>query len=208
MSEADRLIVFSRYPEPGRSKTRMIPALGADGAAELHRRMTQHTLQWTERLAVTRPVDVRVRFTGADAIAMAECFGSQFVYEPQSDGDLGQRLERAFRESFQADCRRVVVVGTDCPSLSDEIVRQAFDHLQDHDLVIGPATDGGYYLIGLCQHSESLFKDIAWGSDQVLQQTLSAARQAKLSIAVLPTLADVDRPEDLADWEQVRKCGG
>ena len=208
MSVADRLIVFSRYPEPGRSKTRMIPALGVDGAAELHRRMARHTLQWTERLMAAWSVDVRVRFTGADARAMAECFGSQFVYEPQSDGDLGQRLERAFRESFQADCRRVVVVGTDCPSLSDEIVRQAFDHLQDHDLVIGPATDGGYYLIGLSQHSESLFKDIAWGSDQVLQQTLLAARRAKLSTAVLPTLADVDRPEDLAVWEQVRECGG
>lgn len=202
MSEPDRLIVFSRYPEPGRSKTRMIPALGADGAAELHRRMARHTLLWTERLAVTGPVDVRVRFTGADEAAMAECFGSQFYYEAQGDGDLGQRLERAFRESFQAGCRRVIVVGTDCPSLSETIVRQALDHLRDHDLVIGPATDGGYYLIGLARHAESLFQDISWGGDRVLQQTLTAALQAKLSIAVLPTLADVDRPDDLAVWEQ------
>lgn len=204
MSDADRLIVFSRFPGPGRSKTRMIPALGADGAAELHRHMARHTLQWTERLIETRPVDVRVRFTGADETAMAECFGSQFYYEAQGDGDLGQRLERAFRESFQAGCRRVIVVGTDCPSLSEAIVRQALDHLRDHDLVIGPATDGGYYLIGLARHAESLFQDISWGGDQVLQQTLTAALQAKLSIAVLPTLADVDRPEDLAVWEQAR----
>lgn len=202
MSEADRLIVFSRFPEPGRSKTRLIPALGAVGAAELHRRMAQHTLKWTERLVEARPVDVRVRFTGAAESTMAECFGSQFHYEPQGNGDLGQRLEGAFRESFQAGRQRVVAVGTDCPSLSEEIVRQAFGHLRDHDLVIGPATDGGYYLIGLSLHSESLFQDISWGSDQVLQQTLSAALQAELSIAVLPTLADVDRPEDLNVWKQ------
>ena len=202
MSEPERLIVVTRHPKPGRSKTRLIPALGADGAAELHRRMARHTLQWTERLAEARPVDVRVRFTGADETAMAECFGSQFLYDPQGDGDLGQRLERALRESFQAGCRRVVAVGTDCPSLSENIVRQAFDHLQDHDLVIGPATDGGYYLIGLARHAESLFQDISWGGDQVLQQTLSAARQANLSIAILPTLADVDRPEDLAVWSE------
>ena len=198
MSEVDRLIVFSRYPEPGRTKTRLIPTLGPTGAAELHRRMTQHTLNWTERLAMARLVDVRVRFTGADAAAMAGCFGSRFHYEPQGDGDLGQRLELAFRESFQAGSRHVIAVGTDCPDLSEEIVRQAFDHLRDHDLVIGPATDGGYYLIGLSQHSQSLFQDISWGTDRVLQQTLAAAHQAKLSIAVLPTLADVDRPEDLA----------
>lgn len=206
MNEPERLIVFTRYPEPGRSKTRLIPALGADGAAELHRRMARHTLQWAERLAETRPVNVRVRFTGAEAAAMAECFGSQFLYEPQGEGDLGQRLERAVREAFPVGCRRVVAVGTDCPNLSEQIVRQAFDHLQDHDLVIGPATDGGYYLIGVSRHCDSLFQHISWGSDQVLQQTLTAARQANLSIALLPTLADVDRPEDLAVWQQVQNA--
>lgn len=204
MNEPERLIVFTRYPEPGRSKTRLIPTLGADGAAELHRRMARHTLQWAERLVETRPVDVRVRFTGTESAAMAECFGSQFFYEPQGEGDLGQRLERAFHDSFQAGCRRVVSVGTDCPDLSESVARQAFDQLQDHDLVIGPATDGGYYLIGLSRHCDSLFQHISWGSDQVLQQTLTVARQANLTIALLPTLSDVDRPEDLAVWEQAQ----
>ena len=201
----ERLIVFTRFPEPGRSKTRLIPALGPGGAADLHRHMARHTLNWAKRLEESRSVDVRVRFTGADQPAMADCFGAQFQYDPQGDGDLGQRLERALRESFQAGCGGVIAVGTDCPQLSESIARQAFEHLQDHDLVIGPATDGGYYLIGLGRHAESLFSDISWGTETVLTQTLTAALQAKLSIAVLPTLADVDRPEDLPVWEYANR---
>lgn len=193
----DRLIVFSRYPEPGRTKTRLIPVLGPEGASELHRRMVQHTLSWAGCLAKTQPVDIRIRFTDADRSAMAESFGSQFIYEPQGVGDLGLRLQSAFHDSFQAGLRRVIAVGTDCPSLSRDIVCQAFERLKTHDVVIGPAVDGGYYLIGLARHVESLFCGITWGTDQVLVQTLAAANQAKLSIATLPTLADVDRPEDL-----------
>lgn len=145
---------------------------------------------------------------------MADCFGSQFSYEPQGDGDWdlqdgawGLRLERAFHESFRGDCRQVIVVGTDCPQLSLRILHQAFEHLRDHDLVIGPATDGGDYLIGLARHAEFLFADSAWGTETVLMQTLTAALQAKLSMAVLPTLADVNRPEDLPLWENANRPG-
>lgn len=202
MPVCDRLIIFTRSPEPGRNKTRLIPALGAIGATELHCRMVRATLNWAERLATMHPVELRIQFTGADESAMAESFGSQFQYVPQCEGDLGQRLEHAFRESFQINCRRVVVVGTDCPSLSEVIVHQAFDHLEDHDVVIGPAEDGGYYLIGLARPAEELFTGVAWGTGQVLETTLAAAIRSELSIAVLPTLADVDRPEDLVGWER------
>jgi rSAM/selenodomain-associated transferase 2/rSAM/selenodomain-associated transferase 1 len=204
MPACDRLIVFTRYPEPGRNKTRLIPALGAVGAARLHDRMVRHTLNWAERLVASQPIDLQIQFTGADETAMAECFGSQFVYVSQCEGDLGHRLERAFHESFAGGACRVVVVGTDCPGLSEEVVRHAFDHLRDHDFVIGPAADGGYYLIGLARHAASLFCNIAWSTDQVLEQTLAAAIEADLSIAVLPTLEDVDRPEDLERWEQAQ----
>ena len=204
MPHPDRLIVFTRYPEAGRNKTRLIPVLGAARAAQIHERMTRLTLEWAERLSTAQSVDVQIQFTGADESAMAERFGSQFTYVTQCDGDLGQRLESAVAESFQNDCQRVVVVGTDCPTLSEVIVRQAFDHLSDHDVVIGPAADGGYYLIGLSRHVSSLFSDIAWSTDQVLEQTLAAAIQSDMSIALLPTLEDVDRPEDLARWEQAQ----
>lgn len=204
MPHPDRLIVFTRYPEAGRNKTRLIPVLGAAGAAQLHERMTRLTLEWAERLSTAQPVDVQIQFTGAEESAMAERFGSQFAYVPQCDGDLGQRLERAVGECFENGCQRVVVVGTDCPTLSELIVRQAYDHLRDHDVVIGPAADGGYYLIGLSKHVSSLFRDIAWSTDQVLEQTLAAAIQFGLSIALLPTLEDVDRPEDLERWEQTQ----
>lgn len=200
----DRLIVFSRYPEPGQCKKRMIPALGPEGAARLHREMASATLQVAERIADSLAVEVRVRFTGADAISMAGCFGTQFVYEDQGAGDLGQRLERAVRESFQTGLCRVIVVGTDCPDLSADILHRAFDRLRDHDLVIGPASDGGYYLLGLSRHAESLFSGIAWGTSDVLMQTLKTALEFNLSVSLLPTLDDVDRPEDLGIWERTR----
>lgn len=168
--------------------------------------MVRATLNWAERLTAMRPVMLRIQFTGADESVMAESFGPQFQYVPQCEGDLGQRLAHAFRESFQTGCRRVVVVGTDCPGLSEVIVHQAFEHLEDHDVVIGPAEDGGYYLIGLAKPAEELFTGIAWGTGQVLETTLAAAISSELSIAVLPTLTDVDRPEDLFSWEQAESA--
>lgn len=197
MIETDRLIIFSRYPEPGLTKTRLIPVLGPNGASDLHCRMVQHTLNWASRLIATLQVDVRIRYTGGNEALMVARFGSQFIYEPQGDGDLGKRLERAFHDSFQCGCRRVIAVGTDCPSLSDDLVRQAFDELQVHSSVIGPAADGGYYLIGLSVHVPSLFSGIAWGTKNVFEQTMKAAVQSNIAAAILPVLADVDRPEDL-----------
>lgn len=202
MTLPDRLIVFTRYPEAGRNKTRLIPMLGAEGAAQLHERMTRLTLAWADTLAHAQPIDVQVQFTGADESAMAARFGAQFRYVPQCDGDLGARLEQAIGKAFQEGCQRVVVVGTDCPTLSEGIARRAIDHLADHDMVLGPAEDGGYYLIGLSKPVPTLFHDIAWSTDQVLEQTLAAANQSDLRIALLPTLPDVDLPEDLVRWEK------
>ncbi len=197
MIDSNRLIIFTRYPEPGLTKTRLIPVLGPQGASDLHCRMVQHTLNWAKHLTETRRVDLRIRFTGGNESLMAAQFGSQFSYEPQGEGDLGERLKCAFQESFQWGYRRVIAVGTDCPDLSGEIVQQAFDHLSEHDLTLGPAVDGGYYLIGLTRNIPPLFCDISWGTDRVLNQTLNAATQSKLSVGILPILADVDRPGDL-----------
>ena len=193
----EHLIVFTRYPEPGKTKSRLIPALGPDGAAELQREMTLHTLTWAKELSRRNDVSVEVRFTGGDEDLMRACFGSELHYLPQGDGDLGDRLGRAFSHAFRTGAGRTVIVGSDCPDLTDEMARTAFDRLADHDLVLGPATDGGYYLIGLRAEVPQLFADVPWGTSGVMGQTLRVAARLGLSVAQLEPLSDVDRPEDL-----------
>jgi len=198
----ERLIVFTRYPEPGKTKTRLIPALGPEGAAALQQEMTAHTLGWAAAWRHGRSKHVEVRHEGGDLDRMRASFGRPFAYRPQSGGDLGARMAGAFADAFNEGAERVVIVGTDCPDLSADLARQAFDAMSHHDLVLGPTSDGGYYLIGLTRPTPELLRGIRWSTDVVLQQTLRIARRLGLSIALLHELDDVDRPDDLDVWRR------
>ncbi|MBD1839046.1 TIGR04282 family arsenosugar biosynthesis glycosyltransferase [Coleofasciculus sp. FACHB-64] len=192
------LIVFTRYPEPGKAKTRLIPALGEEGASNLHRQMTEHTLSQVRELQSARATRVEVYFTGGDQQLMEDWLGADIIYQPQGKGDLGQRMKSAFQTAFAAGMEGVAIVGTDCPGLDAKIMAQAFEQLNGHDLVLGPAMDGGYYLIGLRRVIPELFAGINWGTSEVREKTLAIAISLGLAVAYLPPLFDVDRPEDLA----------
>jgi uncharacterized protein len=192
------LIIFTRYPTPGAVKTRLIPAVGAVGAAMLHRQMTENTLCKARELR-TR---IAVHFDGSDRQQMADWLGTDLVYQSQGAGDLGVRMDRSITSACQS-ADRVVLIGTDCPELTTEILAQAFELLLERELVLGAALDGGYYLIGMRQPQPELFVDVDWGTDRVLQQTIDIAKRLNLSIGYLPTLADIDRPEDLPLLTQV-----
>ena len=194
----ESLIVFTRYPEPGKAKTRLIPVLGEDGASNLHRQMTEHTLSQVRELQSDRATRVEVYFTGGDQLLMQDWLGTDIIYQPQGEGDLGQRMKSAFQTAFAAGMEGVAIVGTDCPGLDAKIMGQAFEQLNGHDLVLGPATDGGYYLIGLRRVIPELFAGINWGTSQVREKTVAIAISLGLAVAYLPPLFDVDRPEDLA----------
>ena len=203
-SGGERLIVFTRYPEPGRTKTRLIPALGPEGAADLHRRMTEHTLARARALAERRGTSLEVRFEGGGQALMAQWLGTRLASRPQGEGDLGDRMARAIADALREGAARAIVIGTDCPALASATLAAAFDALQHNDLVLGPATDGGYYLIGLRREAPALFADMPWGTGDVLKRTLAAAKAAGLSFALLGPLDDVDRPEDLPLWERAQ----
>lgn len=204
----ERLIIFTRYPEPGRVKTRLIPALGGLGAATVHRQMTEHTLLQVKKLCSANGISISVYFDGNGHQQMQDWLGSDLVYQAQPNGDLGFRMVRSISEAFQDGIERVVIIGTDCPGLNAELMKKAFYQLLTHDLVLGPAIDGGYYLIGLRYFIPELFFDIIWGTDRVLSQTVEIANKLNLSVAYLPSLADVDRPEDLPVWEQIQRASG
>lgn len=193
----EQLIIFTRYPEAGKAKTRLIPALGEVGAAELHRRMTEATIAESRKLQTIRSVSICVYFTGGSLAQMQDWLGHDLEYRSQHSGDLGERLIHAFQTAFDRGAKSVIAIGTDCPDLTSKLLTFAFSELENHCLSIGAATDGGYYLIGLSKFIPSVFQNIAWSTSVVFEQTLEIAKRLDWSIAYLPTLNDVDRPEDL-----------
>lgn len=202
--KSDRLILFTRYPVSGRVKTRLIPALGPEGSCNLHRLMTEKTLQQLKEFSAFSSVSLEIRFDGGDKTLMKTWLGSNLNFQDQGQGDLGVRLERSFKEAFQAGSNRVVIVGSDCPGLTPEILQMAFDGLADQDLVLGPARDGGYYLIGLRRLLSPLFVNIPWGTGEVFNKTFEIANKLELDPVLLEPLDDIDRPEDLPLWEKFK----
>jgi rSAM/selenodomain-associated transferase 2/rSAM/selenodomain-associated transferase 1 len=201
-AKLDHLIVFTRHPEAGRVKTRLIPSLGAEGAARFHRRMTELTLARANELLQHRPVSLEVRYEGGDERLMEEWLGLDLEYRPQGEGDLGQRMARAFSDAFRQGATHVVIIGTDCPGLSAEVMEEAFEVLVQNDLVLGPSKDGGYYLIGLARLIPQLFIDIPWGTGRVLRRTKKTAKKLGCRFSLLNLLTDIDRPKDLKVLEE------
>jgi len=191
------LIIFTRFPEPGTTKTRLIPALGPDGAATLQRKLTEQTVRKAETFSHRYGIASEIHFQGGDHAKMSQWLGAH-IFQPQPPGSIGERMAKTFAQAFDLGHTNVVIVGTDCPDLSEEILHKAFSALQDNDLVLGPAVDGGYYLIGLTGPKPYLFNDIEWGTPSVLAQTLAKANHLKVS--QLAALYDIDRPEDLAHY--------
>ncbi len=191
----DRLIIFTRYPEPGKTKTRLISALGAKGAAKLQRQLTEHTLKQARQLL--NQVSLGIYYTGNSQEMMENWLGKDLAYYEQSRGDLGQRMQSAFADSFKLGYTRVIIIGIDCPELDATILQEAFNSLSEDDLVLGKAADGGYYLIGVKKVISELFQDIPWGTEQVLSVTKTKAKKLNVNTAILTTLSDIDRPQDL-----------
>lgn len=194
----NRLIVFTRYPRPGLSKTRLIPALGPEGAARIQKALTGLTLKTILPLVESGVIQARVSFDGCSEEEMRQWLGSGFTYEQQAEGNLGYKMRMAFQRAFANEgVSRVVIVGTDIHDLTADIISVAFEALGYNDLVIGPAVDGGYYLIGMNSNHPQLFTDVDWGTNRVFEQTMFKASVEKLTTHVLQKLNDIDRPEDL-----------
>ncbi len=195
------LIMVTRFPRPGRTKTRLIPVLGAAGAAQLQRCMTELLVERLHAVCDRASLTFEVHFADGSFAEMCHWLGHGLILKPQSAGNLGQRLQAAFQQGFQENGHPILMVGSDCPGLDEEHITQALAALNDHDVVLGPAQDGGYYLIGLRQPHPGLFENISWGQSCVLAETMERAALQGLSVALLDPLGDIDRPEDLPLWQ-------
>jgi hypothetical protein len=198
---ARRLLVFARAPVPGLVKTRLIPALGAEGAAALHRRLLERTLATACAVAPGRVELWCTPDPAAPAFAAAaERWG--VVLRRQPPGDLGARMHAALAAALDSGTR-ALLIGCDCPALTAADLEQAFAALDADDVVLGPAADGGYVLVGARRLSPLLFMGIDWGGPRVLRQTRARLVALGWRWHELRTLWDVDRPEDLARLAEV-----
>ena len=203
----ERFIIFTRYPEIGTTKTRLIPLLGAKGAAKLQRKMTEHTLSRMMGLTASNDLIIEIRYDGGNEDLMRRWLGSEFEYASQGGGDIGERMQRAFEDAFKSRASAAVIIGTDIPDLSALDITEAFVALKQKKIVLGPAKDGGYYLIGLQKNAflqavDDLFTGITWGEHDVLKKTLNISKRFGLSYSLLKEMNDVDRPEDIFIWER------
>jgi len=189
-----RVCLFCRYPAPGSCKTRLIPMLGDEGAAQLHRDMAEHAFAEAQACCHRQPAGLEVWYTGADEGAFRDWLGDGAAYREQPDGDLGERLTAALRAD---QLTPTIFIGTDCPGLTADVLSQAIRLAQANTTVIGPAKDGGYYLIA--NPTPGMFQAIDWGTGDVLRQTQAAAGDRR--VVLLDELTDVDRPEDLVAWK-------
>jgi len=190
------LVLFARYPVAGQCKTRLIPALGPEGAAAVHRRLTERTVGVLRQAGCP----LTIAYTGAQEAAFRAWLGNELSYEQQAEGDLTARLL-----PFAARAP-VVFFGADTPDLAADHVAAAVAALTSHPVAIGPAEDGGYYLIAMREPLPELLTDMPWSTDAVLPETLRRLEAMGIGPALLATLADCDRPGDLARWPNLAAC--
>jgi rSAM/selenodomain-associated transferase 1 len=197
------LVVFARYPELGKVKTRLAAGVGQERALQVYRQLLTHT----QAMAAALPA--RKWLWLAEAGPAADQSDPWVGYQrmPQPAGDLGQRMQSAFKHAFAEGGTAVVIIGTDCPGLATHHLQEAYSALRTHDIVLGPATDGGYYLLGMKQIWTALFENKQWSTDSVRADTLADAERLGLQVHLLQELRDVDTAEDLAAWRAVEKVG-
>lgn len=186
------LIIFYRNPELGKVKTRLAASIGDAKAFAIYLLLSEHTRSVTEKL----PVDKALYYS--DYVDTEDNWSKSRYQKFSQTGDaLGEKMENAFKAGFSSGYKSICIIGTDCLDLTPRILKEAFRKLLTHEVVIGPALDGGYYLLGMNHLHQLLFKNKNWGENNVLSQTLNDVRMLGLSFLQLETLGDIDREEDL-----------
>jgi len=198
---SEKLIIFVRAPRLGEVKQRLAKAIGPKAALHAYEMLGARLLQ---NLALLKNVELRITPDSARDEA-GGWLKSGWSMAVQGDGDLGARLTRAFQESFAARIERVVIIGSDCPAVLADDIQTAWRSLLTHDVALGPASDGGYWLIGLRQPAPQLFEDVPWSTASVTETTLRRIRDAKLTVQCLRTLSDIDTVED---WNEFCRKDG
>jgi uncharacterized protein len=187
-----QLIIFYRNPELGKVKTRLAKTMGDEKALAIYLRLAEHTRSICQELSLDKVVYYSHFVDTEDA-----WLNSSFQKKIQQGNDLGEKMQNAFAGGFKIGYTSICIIGTDCFELTSKIIEQAFDQLKKHDTVIGPANDGGYYLLGMKKPTPELFQSKNWSTDSVARDTVNDFKRLGLSFVKLPSLTDVDEEKDL-----------
>ncbi|MDB5208114.1 MAG: glycosyltransferase [Flavisolibacter sp.] len=199
----DALIIFVRKPEFGKVKTRIAASVGDSAALTIYKKLLQHTHE------VTRPLLLDKFVFYADAIDDNDLWNDGYFKLIQINGNLGARMKAAFTHLFDKGYNNICIIGSDCYELTIAIIEEAFDLLNGHDVVVGPAKDGGYYLLGMREGVKNVFEGIEWSTDKVLRQTLLQMHAQAYSYVQLEELKDIDTIDDVPEeWRQNLKLAG
>lgn len=196
MNKKHALVVFTKNAVKGKVKSRLAASIGEDEALQIHNKLLKRTK------TIVNLEEIRLFIYYSDYIEHEDDWPVDVFKKIQSGEDLGARMMNAFTNTFCEGYEKVVIIGTDCAQLETSHLNEAFMRLINNEVVIGPAYDGGYYLIGLNKIIPGLFRSIDWGTNEVLAQTLAICSELKLNTYLLPLLADVDREEDLKYLEE------
>ncbi len=197
MNHDSLLIIFAKNPELGRVKTRLAKTIGDKQALMIYLKLLEHTHAISDKVFADKAVFYSEKVQDFDILDYYK-----FPKFLQKGDDLGERMDRAVGQAFGQFYEKVIVIGSDCYELTSEIIEDAIAALDNHNVVLGPAHDGGYYLIGMDRHYAHLFKNKSWSTSDVLLDTILDLKQLKLSYHLLPTLTDVDEEKDLGELRQ------
>ena len=190
------LLIFIKNSVKGKVKTRLAKDLGDDKALEIYKQLLQHTH------GITKDLDIHKEVIYSDYIEQNDIWnGSVFAKKTQSGNDLGERMSFAFNEGFESGNQSICIIGSDCYDLTSQIITEAFESLKKHDFVIGPANDGGYYLIGMNEFHSQIFDNKTYSTNDVFQEAIDEMKKLNKSYFILPELTDIDDVNDLNKFQ-------
>lgn len=187
----DTLLIFTRNPIYGKVKTRLAATIGHDKALAVYQSLIEHTA------AVTKSIEATKIVYYSDFIINGDAWNNTYLKTVQQGADLGERMSNAFSDALKYGAKKAIIIGTDCYDLNEAIITEAFEQLNSYDVVIGPALDGGYYLLGMKVHYHQLFENITWSTETVLSETRARCNKLGLTYFLLPVLNDIDDEQDL-----------
>jgi rSAM/selenodomain-associated transferase 1 len=199
------IIVFARLPVKGKVKTRLAKDVGTDFAASFYKVCADHTFNEILKLKEKGIVPFLFCSDENEIDGVKNWSNNKFKYYSQQGNDLGERMLNAFNMVFDAGYRKIILVGTDVPGITADLMNHALDYLENYDCVVGPSEDGGYYLIGLSTVLPNLFDGIAWSTDLVFGKTVEKLENEYKSYFLMEKLIDIDTKEDLDDWKNAYK---
>lgn len=193
------VILFIKYPEEGKVKTRLASTTNDKFAVDIYRAISENVFCELDKLG--KDIDVFIFYSAIDnAEKITSWVGKAFNYKVQTGLDLGEKMSNSFEDVFSRNYLSAIIIGSDVPEITSNVIIDAFNNLENHDIVISPSDDGGYSLLGINNMHKELFQNIRWSSKHVLNETMEIINNKKLKLSLLESLVDIDTEEELKSW--------